>query len=100
MATVSVKISDSTKAKIQRQAKTQGVTSHALMVSAIGSVVSQSEPQHSFIQQALKARLKLVQTGQAFDGAALSQYLKAKARGKTVPKPLPVHLHLLKPEAV
>ena len=42
MATVSVKISDSTKAKIQRQAKTQGVTSHALMVSAIESVVSQS----------------------------------------------------------
>ena len=59
MATVSVEISDSTKAKIQRQAKTQGVTSHALMVSAIESVVSQ-----------------------------------------TVPKPLPVHLHLLKPEAV
>ena len=59
MATVSVKISDSTKAKIQRQAKTQGVTSHALMVSAIESVVSQ-----------------------------------------TVPKPLPSHLHLLKPEAV
>ena len=100
MATVSVKISDSTKAKIQRQAKTQGVTSHALMVSAIESVLSQSEQQHSFIQQALKARLKLIQTGQAFDGAALSQYLKAKARGKTVPKPLPVHLHLLKPEAV
>ena len=100
MATVSVKISDSTKAKIQRQAKTQGVTSHALMVSAIESVVSQSEQQHSFIQQALKARLKLIQTGQAFDGASLSQYLKAKARGKTVPKPLPVHLHLLKPEAV
>ena len=100
MATVSVKISDSTKAKIQRQAKTQGVTSHALIVSAIESVVSQSEQQHSFIQQALKARQKLIQTGQAFDGAALSQYLKAKARGKTVPKPLPVHLHLLKHEAV
>jgi len=59
MATVSVKISDSIKAKIQRQAKTQGVTSHALMVSAIEAVVSQ-----------------------------------------TVTKPLPVHLHLLKPEAV
>jgi predicted transcriptional regulator len=100
MATVSVKISDNTKAKLQRQAKTQGLTSHALMVSAIESVVSQSEQQHSFIQQALKARQKLIQTGQAFDGAALSQYLKAKARGKTAPKPLPVHLHLLKPEAV
>ena len=99
MATVSVKISDGTKAKLQRQAKSQGLTSHALMVSAIESVVSQSEQQHSFIQQAVKARQKLIQTGQAVDGAALSQYLKAKVRGKAVPKPTAVHLHLLKPEA-
>jgi len=99
MATVSVKISDKTKAKLQRQAKSQGLTSHALMVSAIESVVSQSEQQQSFVQQALKARQKLIQTGQALDGAALSQYLKAKARGKAVPKPSLVHLHLLKPEA-
>ena len=99
MATVSVKISDNTKAKLQRQAKSQGLTSHALMVSAIESVVSQSEQQQSFVQQAVKARQKLIQTGQALDGTALSQYLKAKARGKSVPKPSPVHLHLLKPEA-
>ena len=99
MATVSVKISDNTKAKLQRQAKTQGLTSHALMVSAIESVVSQSEQQHNFIQQAVKARQKMIQTGQALDGAALSEYLKAKARGKTLTKPSPVHLHLLKPEA-
>jgi hypothetical protein len=69
------------------------------MVSAIESVVSQSEQQHSFIQQAVKARQKMIQTGQALDGAALSEYLKAKARGKTLTKPSPVHLHLLKPEA-
>jgi ribosomal 50S subunit-associated protein YjgA (DUF615 family) len=69
------------------------------MVSAIESVVSQSEQQQSFVQQALKARQKLIQTGQAVDGAALSQYLKAKARGNAVPKPSLVHLHLLKPEA-
>ena len=100
MATVSVKISDNTKAKLQRQAKSQGLTSHALMVSAIESVVvSQSEQQQSFVQQAVKARQKLIQTGQAVDGAALSQYLKAKARGKAVPKPSAVHLHLLKPES-
>jgi len=99
MATVSVKISDNTKAKLQRQAKSQGLTSHALMVSAIESMVSQSEQQQSFVQQALKARQKLIQAGQALDGAALSQYLKAKARGKATSKPSPVHLHLLKPEA-
>jgi predicted transcriptional regulator len=99
MATVSVKISDNTKAKLQRQAKSQGMTSHALMVSAIESVVSQSEQQQSFVQQALKARQKLIQSGQALDGAALSQYLKAKARGQVSAKPSPVHLHLLKPEA-
>jgi hypothetical protein len=98
MATVSVKISDNTKAKLQRQAKSQGLTSHALMVSAIESVVSQSEQQQSFVQQALKARQKLIHSGQALDGAALSQYLKAKARGKSVPKPSLVHSHLLKPE--
>ncbi len=100
MATVSVKLADITKAKLQRQAKAHGVTTHALMVSAIEAVVSQSEQQHSFIQQAQKARQKLIQTGQALDGATLSQHLKAKVRGKAVSKPSAVHLHLLKPEAV
>ena len=42
MVTVSVKLAESTKAKLQRQAKAHGVTTHALMVSAIESVVSQS----------------------------------------------------------
>ena len=99
MATVSVKLADSTKAKLQRQAKAHGLTTHALMVSAIEASVGQSELQLGFVQQALKARKHLVQTGQAVDGAVLSQYLKAKARGKVLSKPTPVNLHLLKPEA-
>ena len=99
MATVSVKLADSTKAKLQRQAKAHGVTTHALMVSAIEAAVEHTELQQSFVQQAVKARQKLVQSGQVFDGAALSQYLKAKARGKPLTKPSTVHLHLLKPEA-
>ena len=96
MATLSVKLAESTKKKLQRLAKTKGVTSHALMVSAIETALEKSEQQSSFMQQALSARKKTRQSGQAFDGAALSVYLKAKVQGLKAKRPAPIKLTSIK----
>ena len=87
MATVSVKLPETTKAKLQKHAKAQGTTTHALMVSAIDA----------FMQQALAAQKKTLKSGEAFDGNALSSYLKAKVRGEKTERPNPVQLKSIKP---
>ena len=45
MATLSVKLPETTKSKLQKLAKAQGVTAHALMVSAIETALNKSDQQ-------------------------------------------------------
>jgi len=94
MATVSVKLPETTKAKLQKHAKAQGTTTHALMVSAIDAFMDQK---WGFMQQALAAQKKTLKSGEAFDGNALSSYLKAKVRGEKTERPNPVQLKSIKP---
>lgn len=96
MATVSVKLPETTKSKLQKQAKAQGVTAHALMVAAIETALDKSDQKTGFIQQAIHAKKKTLKTGQAFEGAELSSYLKAKVRGEKTKRPAAVKLTSLK----
>ena len=97
MATLSVKLPETTKSKLQKLAKAQGVTPHALMVSAIETALVKSDQQTGFMQQALAAQKKTLKSGEAFDGNALSSYLKAKVRGEKTERPNPVQLKSIKP---
>ena len=96
MATLSVKLPETTKSKLQKLAKAQGVTAHALMVSAIETALNKSDQQSSFMQKALLAQKKTLKSGEAFDGDALSAYLKAKVRGEKTKRPTPVQLKYIK----
>ena len=97
MATVSVKLPETTKAKLQKHAKAQGTTTHALMVSAIDAFMEKSDQKLGFMQQALAAQKNTLKSGEAFDGNALSRYLKAKVRGEKTERPNPVQLKSIKP---
>jgi len=97
MATLSVKLPETTKSKLHKLAKTQGVTAHALMVSAIETALNKLDQQSSFMQKALAAQKKTLKSGEAFDGNALSSYLKAKVRGGKNKRPTPVQLTSIKP---
>ena len=96
MATVSVKLPETTKSKLQKLAKAQGVTPHALMVSAIETALVKSDQQTSFMQKALVAKKKTLKSGEAFDGDVLSAYLKAKVRGEKTQRPAPISLSSIK----
>lgn len=99
MATLSVKLPEATKSKLQQHAKAQGTTTHALMVSAIEASMERSDQKLSFMKQALVAQKKTLKSDEAFDGAALSLYLKAKVRGEKTKRPATVKLAQLQPKA-
>lgn len=87
MPTVSVKLSEDTREKLQSTATTLGLTPHALMVHAIEEALTQLAPRQSLVEQAMLARERITQTGQVVDGLALNAHLKAKVRGESSQAP-------------
>ncbi len=99
MPTLSVKLPEETKARLNQLAVNQGVTSHALMVNAIESALTTAEKHSAFVADALSSRQQTIASGQVLDGAAFADYLKAKARGLKVTRPKPLRLERLVPSA-
>ena len=87
MATISVKLSDDTRDRVQSAALNLGLTPHALMVQAIEEAVTQAETRQTLIEQALASRQRVIKTGLVIDGAAFGDYLKAKVRGQPATRP-------------
>jgi predicted transcriptional regulator len=87
MATISVKLSDTTRDRVQTAALNLGLTPHALMVHAIEDAVEQAETRQTLIEQALASRQLVANTGLVVDGAAFGDYLKAKVRGQATKRP-------------
>jgi predicted DNA-binding protein len=81
MPTVSVKLAEETKLRLNRLAANKGVTAHALMVEAIEAALSSAEQHNAFVADALRSRKQVVASGQLIDGKDFADYLKAKARG-------------------
>jgi len=95
LPTLSVKLPEETKQRIQSVAQSQGTTVHAVMVNAIESALSKAEHQNSLVAAALRAREQVVATGLVLDGRTFGDYLKAKAHGKKVRRPQPIGLKSL-----
>lgn len=95
MPTVSVKLAEETKLRLNRLAASQGVTAHAIMVNAIESTLSNAENHSAFVADALRSRERVVESGQAIDGAAFGEYLKARARRLKAAPPKPVRIDAL-----
>ena len=95
MPTVSVKLAEETKLRLNRLAASQGVTPHAVMVNAIESTLSNAENHSAFVADALRSRQRVVESGQVIDGAAFGKYLTARARGQKAARPKPVRIDSL-----
>ena len=87
MPTISVKLADSVKARVDEVAAKRGVTAHAFMVEAIEQATQQDEWHRSFVDDALRARDEVLRTGKVYDGEEVKAYLRAKLAGKTVARP-------------
>lgn len=97
MPTLSVKLPEETKQRVQALAKSQGITAHAVMVNAVEAALSTAESHSALVATALRARAQVLDEGKVIDGRAFGDYLKAKVRGHASVKPQPVDLN---PDAV
>jgi len=95
MPTVSVKLAEETKRRLDNLAASQGIKPHALMVRAIESTLSNAEQQQSFVAAALRSRQNTIQTGLVIDGPLFGDYLKARVRGDQAKRPSPQRIDAL-----
>ncbi len=92
MPTLSLKLPDETRQRLQRQAQAQGITAHALMVNAVEAALAVAENHNALVYAAMRARQETLASGQVVDGRAFGEYLKAKVRRQAVRKPRPIPL--------
>ena len=95
MPTVSVKLAEETKLRLNRLAASQGVTAHAIMVNAIESTLANGENHSAFVADTLRSRKQVVESGRVIDGVAFAEYLKARVRGLKAARPKPVRIDSL-----
>ena len=87
MPTVSVKLPEPTKLRIDRLVAAKGGSAHAFMVEAIESKLESEEKHGSFIEAGLRARDEMLASGMVYDGEEFIAYMRAKMRGEKVTKP-------------
>lgn len=100
MPNLSVKIDDATRQRLNEVAASRGVTPHAWMVNAIESELDRAQEQGAFVERALRARAQVEAGGQAMDGRAFADYLRARVRGQAAARPtaLPLDVPLKQPK--
>jgi predicted transcriptional regulator len=87
MPTVSVKLADATKQRIDRIAAANGTSAHAFMVEAIENRLESEEKHNDFIESGLRAWDEMLASGKAYDGDEFMAYVRAKMRGEKASRP-------------
>ena len=87
MRTLSVKLPEATKDRIDRLVASKGGSAHAFMVEAIESRLESEERHDAFVKDGLRAYESMIETGKAYDGEEVLAYMRAKIRGQKVPRP-------------
>lgn len=88
MSTTSLKLHNEIKQRAIAVAQHQGVTPHAFMVQAIEMAIQAAEQRSSFLVDAKAAHERFLATGKCYDGDEFCTYIKARAAGKSVSKPI------------
>ncbi len=86
----SLKLPAKLKDRIDRVARQEGETPHALMVRALESQIDSMEKHAQFVKDALEAKREMEETGLAYAAEDVFKYLRAKVRGRKVRRPKPV----------
>ena len=87
MSTTSLKLPEDVKQLAAVAAKQQGVTPHAFMVDAIRAAATNAERRARFVADAVASRKEAVKSGKGYEAAEVRAYLRARAQGKSTPKP-------------
>jgi predicted transcriptional regulator len=82
VSTTSLKLTDEIKLQAANAAKDLGITTHAFMVEAIKQASINAELRRSFIEDAINARMEVLQEGKVHDADKVFKHLKARIAGK------------------
>jgi predicted DNA-binding protein len=86
-AATSLKLPTELKKRIESVARDRGMTSHALMVSAIEQHVSEAEKYRRFVADAEAADRQMLESGKGYDFDEVRAYLEARISGKRARRP-------------
>lgn len=87
MSTTSLKLPEDLKQLAAAAAKQQGITPHAFMVEAIRAAATNADRRAQFVADALASRKEAVKSGKGYEATEVHAYLRARAQGKSAPKP-------------
>ena len=87
MPTLSVKLPDAIKARIDRLVTAKGTSPHAFMVEAIESKLDREEKNGAFVEAALHSRDDMIASGKAYDGDEFIAYARARLKGGKAVRP-------------
>ena len=86
-ATTTLKLPDSLKRRIAPIAESAGKSPHAWMVEAIETQAMLAEKRKAFVADALAADKEVKQSGLVYRAADVHRYIRARAAGKSAPRP-------------
>ncbi|TBU90060.1 CopG family transcriptional regulator [Stutzerimonas kirkiae] len=88
MSTTTLRLPDDLKARIAKAAKRAGTTPHHFMLEAVAEKIEQAERRADFDTIAEQRYARILETGQTLPWHELRDYLKARATGRSLPRPV------------
>lgn len=88
MATTTIRLDEGLKARVAAAAELAGKTTHAYILDAIAQTVEEAEINAAFHNLADERWADFVATGETVPWDEAEAWLKAKARGENLPKPV------------
>lgn len=88
MSTTTIRLEDDLKERIAQAAERTGRSAHAFIVDAIARSVEQAELDQEFHEIADRRWAKILKSGETVGWEEAKTYLKARARGEQVKKPV------------
>ena len=83
----SVKIPERVKVKVRAAAEDAGTTVHAYLLQVIAEAADRASARRAFVAEAAAAEERILRSGKSIPHAEAVAYLKAKATGKSPPRP-------------
>lgn len=89
MSTTTIRLPEELKARVARLAERAGITTHALIVEAIGEKAREMEHRQQFVEEAESRYSDIVATGKTIPWSEMRRYLEGRAEGATPRRPRP-----------
>lgn len=89
MSTTTVRLPEELKARVARAAKRAGISTHALIVEAIGDKAREMEQRQQFVDEAESRYSDIVASGKTIPWSEMRRYLEGRMGGADPRRPRP-----------